>query len=76
LTGLVQAPYSFLEDLNSPNLLGEAELNEIAADPNANISDSDSSKSNSDSEQDEVAKADDEYISNENTSSGLTVSIV
>jgi hypothetical protein len=29
--------------------------------------------SNSDSEQDEVAKADDEYISNENTSSGLTL---
>jgi hypothetical protein len=74
LTGL-QAPYSFSNDLNSPNLLSEEELNELAADPNANLSGSDSSSSDSDSDQDEVSKANDEVISNENASSGLTVCI-
>jgi hypothetical protein len=66
----LQAPYSFLEDLNSPNLLSQAELDEIVADPKANVSDSSSS---SDSEQDEVAKVNEEFLSNENASSGLTV---
>jgi hypothetical protein len=57
-------------------LLSEAELNEIAADPKGNtISGSDSSNSNSESEQDEITKANDELISNENASSGLTVCI-
>lgn len=76
MAGPIQAPYSFLEDLNSPNLhsqLSPEELDEIAADPNANPSESDSSSS-SDSEQDEVANANDESISNEKASSGLTVS--
>ena len=50
----------------------QAELNEIAADPEANLSDSESSSS-SESEQDEVSKVDEQFISNENASSGLTV---
>jgi 20S proteasome alpha/beta subunit len=64
----LQASYSFLEDLNSPNL-SQAELNEIAADPKADLSESDSSN---DSES-EVAKVNEEFISNEKASSGLTV---
>jgi hypothetical protein len=80
LTGPGQASssYSFLEDLNSVNLdshQSQAELDEIAADPKANLSESDSSPSSSESEKDEVAKVNDEFISNENASSGLTVSL-
>jgi hypothetical protein len=50
-------------------LLSQEELDEIAGDPNANLSESDS---NSESEL-EVAKVHEEFISNENASSGLTV---
>jgi hypothetical protein len=71
---LLQAPYSFLDDLNSPNLLSQAELDEIAGDPDANAGVSESNSSNnSESDQDEVAKVHEEFISNENASSGLTV---
>jgi hypothetical protein len=73
LTGLEQASYSFLDDLNSPNLDGQAELDELAADPMANLSESNSSTSSSES--DEAAKVNEESISNENASSGLTVSL-
>lgn len=75
---LQQAPYSFLEDLHSPNLHSQPEeLNEIAADPQANLSDSDpSSDSESEPEQDAIAKLNNESISNDNASSGLTVRAV
>jgi hypothetical protein len=63
---LPQAPYSFLDDLNS------AELNEIAADSMANNSDPNSSSS-SESDKDEIAKVDEESNLNEHASSGLTV---
>jgi hypothetical protein len=75
LTGL-QAPYIFFDDLNSPNLLSQEELNELAADPKANLSESDSSSRDSESEQNEVTKANDEVFSNENASSGLTVCLL
>lgn len=70
----VSSSYSFLEDLNSPNLqsqLSQAELNEIAADPKATESDS----SDSDSEEGDYAKVNDDFFSNENASSGLAVSL-
>ena len=65
--------YSFLEDLNSPNqpLATQEELDEIAGDPNANLAGSDSTDSNTENDQD----INEEYISNENAGSGLTVSL-
>jgi hypothetical protein len=75
LTGL-QAPYSFFDDLNSPNLLSQEELNELAADPKDNLSESDSSSRDSEYEKNEVTKANDEVFSNENASSSLTVCLL
>lgn len=69
----LQAPYSFYDDLNSTNMFSQTEHDEMAADPKANLIESDSSSSGSESEQDEVAKSNEELISNENASSGLTV---
>ena len=65
--------YSFLEDHNSPNqpLATQEELDEIASDPNANLAGSDSTDSNTENDQD----INEEYISNENAGSGLTVSL-
>jgi hypothetical protein len=74
-----QASYSFLEDLNSPNLHAvhgqpsQADISEMIADPTANLSDS---SSHSDSEQDEIRKVNEEFISNEHASSGLTVGVL
>jgi hypothetical protein len=78
-TGLSQAPYSFTEELNSDNLhsqLSQEELNEIAADSNANNPQNDTSHSSSDSDRDdsEAARENEDFFSKENASSGLTVS--
>jgi hypothetical protein len=83
--GISQARYSFIEDLNSPNLLShltQEEINEIDSDPKANEpnlqvyeSTGNSSHSNSDTEQEEVAKGNEEFFSNENAGSGLMVSL-